>query len=109
MVEQELEVRRATGFPPYAHLARCVVSSGVEKAAREFSQEVASSVATSHVEVIGPGARPISLLRNTVYRWHLLCGPRAGGLSMQPSTPSGQVPCPGGVGLAVDVDPYSMM
>jgi primosomal protein N' (replication factor Y) len=108
MVEQELEVRRATGFPPYAHLARCVVSSGVEKAAREFSQEVASSVATSHVEVIGPAPAPISLLRNR-YRWHLLLRSKSRRALHAALDAVGQVPCPGGVGLAVDVDPYSMM
>ncbi len=108
MMEQELEVRRAAGFPPYSHLARCVVSSGVEKAARDFSQEVASSVAPSQVEVIGPAPAPISLLRNR-HRWHLLLRSKSRRALHAALDAIGLVPCPGGVDLAMDVDPYSMM
>lgn len=108
MAEQEQAVRMATGFPPYVHLARCVVSSETEKTARTVSQKLAKSVKVPQVEVIGPAPAPISLLRNR-YRWHLVLRSRDRGRLHSALDALEQVEIEGGADLRIDVDPYSMM
>ncbi|HOM30049.1 MAG TPA: primosomal protein N' [Deltaproteobacteria bacterium] len=108
MVELEAETRRAAGFPPYAHLARCVVSAGSEQAAREASLAAAHALKSPGVEVIGPAPAPISLIRNR-HRWHLLTRSQDRSRlhrALSALDPRGLGP---GVQVRVDVDPYTML
>lgn len=108
MVAQEGEVRKATGFPPYTYLARCVVSAGEEKRAKSQAVKLASSVKVPQVEVIGPVPAPISLLRNR-HRWHLVLRSRNRGALHRALDAVERVKLSGETDLRIDVDPYSML
>ncbi|MCU0577498.1 MAG: primosomal protein N' [Desulfobacterota bacterium] len=108
MMEQELSIRSATGFPPYMHLARCVVTSDTEKTARDVCRRLASSVRIPLVEVIGAAPAPISLLRDR-YRWHLVLRSQHRGALHKALDRIEQVKVTGDADLRIDVDPYSMM
>ncbi|HPS92992.1 MAG TPA: primosomal protein N' [Deltaproteobacteria bacterium] len=108
MIEAEKGIRKASGFPPFMHLTRCVVSSSTEKCAREAALSLVSAVTLAAVEVLGPAPAPISLLRDR-YRWHVILRSRNRSALHRTIEAIEQVPLPSGVDLKIDVDPYSMM
>lgn len=108
MMLQELEIRKATGFPPYVHLARCVVSADEEGTARMIAVKLAASATVPQVEVMGPAPAPISLLRNR-HRWHLVLRSRRRGSLHRALDAMERVKVTGDADLRIDVDPYSMM
>jgi len=108
MIEMEQDIRKASGFPPYSHMARCVITSARDKTAREFSTQVASAVRIQGVEVLGPAPAPISLLRNRS-RWHIILRSKNRGSLHKALDIIEQVRCPAEADLRIDVDPYSMM
>ncbi len=104
----EKEIRKATGFPPFSHMARCVITSMKDKTAREFCTQIASVVKIQGVEVLGPAPAPISLLKNR-NRWHIILRSKNRGSLHKALDIIEQVPCPKEADLKIDVDPYSMM
>jgi len=108
MIEMEQEIRKATGFPPFSHMARCVITSAKDKTAREFCAQIASVVKIQGVEVLGPAPAPISLLRNR-NRWHIILRSKNRGSLHKALDIIEQVRCPQEADLKIDVDPYSMM
>lgn len=108
MISTELEIRKTSGFPPFSHMARCVVTSLKEKQGQDVSTLLISSINMAAVEVLGPAPAPISLLRNR-YRWHIIL--RSGNRSALHKAIEcvRQVPLPSHTDLRIDVDPYTML
>jgi primosomal protein N' (replication factor Y) len=108
MIATEQGIRKATGFPPFMHMARCVVSCPTDKGARDSSQRLAASITEIGVDVLGPAPAPISLLRDR-YRWHLiLCSKKRAALHRAIEGVE-QAGLSSNADLRIDVDPYSML
>ena len=118
-VAQELESRRAHLYPPFQRLARVVVRSRNEEAARDFAerlstgftealQQIAQTPTQAEIRLLGPAEAPIFRLKGQ-YRFHFQLQ-SAKGTSLhqllKAVLPSRQPPA--GVHLAVDVDPIDM-
>jgi len=108
MIDMEKETRMATGFPPFSHMARCVISSENDRTARDFSMKIAASIKVPGNEILGPAPAPISLLRNQS-RWHVILRSKNRGALHRAIDAIGQMTCPKGAEIRIDVDPYSMM
>jgi primosomal protein N' (replication factor Y) len=108
MMEIEKDIRKATFFPPYSHMARCVVSSIKDKTAREFSVQLASSVNIPGVEALGPAPAPIARLRDH-FRWHFILRSKNRGALHKAIDILERIHQPQETDLKIDVDPYSMM
>jgi primosomal protein N' (replication factor Y) len=108
MMEIERGIRKATSFPPYSHMARCVVSSKKDKTAREFSFQLALSVNIPGVEALGPAPAPIALLRDH-FRWHFILRSKNRGALHKAIDIIERMHQPQETDLKIDVDPYSMM
>jgi primosomal protein N' (replication factor Y) len=108
MISTEQGIRKATGFPPFMHIARCVVSSSTDKDARDASLLLASSIKVPAVDILGPAPTPIARIRNR-YRWHLIL--RSKNRAALHSAIEGieQVELATNADLRIDVDPYTML
>ncbi len=79
--KNELEMRRALCYPPFARLVRLVVrgrdEQAVENAADKLSENIAKAVKQAGVlvDVLGPSPAPLSKVGNN-YRYHIIlkCG-----------------------------------
>lgn len=108
MIASEREVRKATGFPPYSHMARCIFSSSRPDFARKAALEASSKLHSREVTVLGPAPAPISLLRS-VHRWHMILMARERGPLHASLDCLERLQMPGGVRMKIDVDPYTML
>ena len=108
MIDMELETRKATGFPPFSYMARCVVTSETEKVARDYSMKIASAIRLPGTEVLGPAPAPVALLRNR-RRWHIILRSKNRGALHRAIDMIEMMSCPRGAEIRVDVDPYFMM
>ncbi len=107
-VREELERRKALGYPPFSHMAR-VLFTGTR---REKVEEAASGVAeklrgrAGRLEILGPAPAPLARLKNR-YRWHILV--RGKGrrdiLALLGTLPQRV----GSVKIQIDMDPYGVM
>jgi len=74
-LDRELELRRDTGYPPFARLAAVLFSGRVEKEVENLATRVADAIRpqaeSRHVNVLGPAPQALTRLRNQ-YRWHIL-------------------------------------
>jgi primosomal protein N' (replication factor Y) len=75
--EQEIELRREHGFPPFAHVVNVVAADADEVEARRRLKELVFELEKSNlkggtpVEVLGPVPAPVAKLRGR-YRWHVM-------------------------------------
>lgn len=112
--EQEIELRRETGYPPFSSIVNIVASdeSEVDAQQRLFTlvNDLAerSKGAGAPIEALGPVPAPVARLRNR-YRWHVLlrspdrdvlAGVVRESLNALPSVRRG---------VTVDIDPASML
>ena len=108
MIASEKEVRKATGFPPFTHMARVVFSSPDGELARKAATEAAARLKSRAVRVMGPAPAPVSLLRGTC-RWHvILTAGERGPLHASLDRLEG-LQTKGNVRMKIDVDPYTML
>jgi len=107
MARIESDTRRAAGFPPYVHLARCVVTAQTENLARDVVERAALELGVPGVEVLGPAPAPVAVVRNR-HRWHLLVrSAHRGRLHAALDRIEGFAAA--GAQIRIDVDPYSML
>jgi primosomal protein N' (replication factor Y) len=119
-VEKELENRRAHNYPPFQRLARVVVRSRDEQAARDFAESLSGGFATAlqrlalgadaaDIRLLGPAEAPVFRLKGQ-FRFHFqLQSSRAAALhDLLGSVLPAQHP-PAGVYVAVDIDPVDML
>lgn len=77
--DQEIQLRRSLGYPPFTRLAEIRLDGAVEANVRSAALRVGSRLRdiltlqphSGAVELIGPAPAPISRIRNR-FRWHLL-------------------------------------
>jgi len=109
---EEIEYRRALGYPPFARLALARFEArsddDARRAATEFAEE-AGARAGADVQVLGPAPAPLRRIRGN-YRWQVLL--RAEALDRLVDTLRAAEPWRGrrgGIRASLDVDPYSML
>ena len=111
-VAAELPERRKHGVPPFGRLTRLIARGPDESAVAGFLKEASLALAAASkgtVQLIGPAPAPVLKIRN-LYRFHLRLradSPRPLQTLLREVLP-GLRP-PGGVELAVDVDPVNLL
>ncbi len=108
MISTETDIRRKTGFPPFAYMARCIFSSPKENESEEYAIKVSKKIKESGVSILGPSPAPIELLRNS-YRWNLilLSGSRSRLHACLDRLE--KMKFPSSLKVKIDVDPYDML
>ena len=111
--KDELETRRARGYPPFGRLARIIVRSQSRQKAAEAIEAVAGRLIDpariAGIQILGPQPCPVSKI-SRFWRYHILLkAPNAKAfLHLWDKMRSDLTP-PGGVQMAVDVDPQSTL
>jgi primosomal protein N' (replication factor Y) len=108
MMDMERDIRKATGFPPFSYMARCVITYELDKTARDFSMKIASAVKMPAIGVLGPAPAPFAVLRNRS-RLHIILRSKNRGALHKALDVIERMDCPKGADIRIDVDPYSMM
>jgi primosomal protein N' (replication factor Y) len=107
---EELDSRRALGFPPHTRLVRVVFRSRsaakAEKAAADFVRPLE---AAREVEVLGPAECPLSVIAGNSRTQVLLRSADFGRLHAAARRAVRSFAAPAGVYLEVDVDPVSLL
>ena len=119
--QQETELRRQLGYPPFSFLACLRLQGNSKSATGEASKEMAEEMARltgkwprrgREIQVLGPVEAPLAKLRGK-YRWQIFVKCRNSGLLhhfLEQAAARGDKLLRGkGVDLAVDVDPYQML
>ncbi|HDP25797.1 MAG TPA: primosomal protein N' [Deltaproteobacteria bacterium] len=108
MMATEESSRRLAGFPPFAHMARIIVTSQSFEEGRDISGELSSKIAGKGVEILGPAPAPIALLRKH-HRWHFIVRASNRNTLHRLMSVLERIPIPHRVQLKIDIDPYSML
>jgi len=108
MIASEEIIRKASGFPPFMYMARCVFSSGSNDAVKEAIHQAALRLTHSNVDILGPAPAPLSLLRNN-YRWHILLRSESRARLHKAIETLVRIKIPSQVNYKIDVDPYTML
>jgi primosomal protein N' (replication factor Y) (superfamily II helicase) len=111
--KDELEVRRARGYPPFGRLARVLVRSQSRQKAAEaiqaFAGRLVEPARTAGVQILGPQPCPVAKI-SRFWRYHILLkAPTAKALLFLWDRMRGDLSPPGGVQMAIDVDPQSTL
>jgi primosomal protein N' (replication factor Y) len=110
--QAEAEARRAAGMPPFGRLAGVIVSGPDLQAVFDLAAHLArhdAPLRAAGAEVWGPAPAPIARIRGR-HRVRLLV--RAGrAVALQPALAAWVAPVrlPGGLRLAIDIDPQSFL
>jgi len=118
---QETELRRQLGYPPFAYLACIRFQGNIERKTVDMSKHVSQEMAEiigkwprrgKEIQILGPVEAPLSKLRGK-YRWQVFVKSRNSALLhhllVQVEARSRSVLRGTGVGLTIDVDPYQML
>ena len=109
---REMEARRELNYPPYSQLVNLVISGEDERDVVRRAELLAGAFAglaeSGQVEVLGPAPAPIARLRRR-HRWHLLVRGGRGEVQGAVSAALESLSERETEGLAVDVDPVSLM
>ncbi len=108
--EAETEARRDLGLPPVGRLAAIIVSSEDEAAALAAARALgAAAPHAAGLEVMGPVAPPLALLRGRHRQRLLVRAPRTLALQTLLRGWLAEVPVASNVRIVVDIDPYSFL
>jgi primosomal protein N' (replication factor Y) (superfamily II helicase) len=111
--KDELETRKARGYPPYGRLARILIRSQSRQKAAESVQALAGRLIEpariAGVQILGPQACPVAKI-SRFWRYHILLkAPTAKAFLHFWDRLRGDLTPPGGVQMAIDVDPQSTL
>jgi primosomal protein N' (replication factor Y) len=114
--DAELAERREPAYPPFVHLANCVVSGTRERVVADAALGIAEWLRAlfqarpaSRADLLGPAPCPIARVRGR-WRWHfLLKTPDAARLTRLVGYVARKAPVAGGVRLVVDRDPVALL
>jgi primosomal protein N' (replication factor Y) len=111
--KDELETRKARGYPPFGRLARILVRSQSRQKAAEAIQAVAGRLIeparVAAIKILGPQPCPVAKI-SRFWRYHLLLkAPTAKALLYFWDKVRGDLSPPGGVQMAIDVDPQATL
>jgi len=112
---EELEFRRETGYPPFAHLAALVLS-GTAAAAVEQSAETTAEILQeirkeqrSRIEILGPVVPPLAKIRGRFRRQILLKSVNRTELHRLLAAFRERLTLSSTVRLSIDIDPVEML
>ncbi len=109
-LESELEARAMAGMPPYGRLAALIVSGHDLERVMETARTLARSAPQGpDVEVWGPAAAPLSMLRGRHRQRFLMKAGRGARVSDLLRSWVGGVKVRGDTRIEIDVDPYSFL
>jgi primosomal protein N' (replication factor Y) len=108
MIRAETEVRKASGFPPFTFMARCIFSSADNSLLTRTVNETARRLKPRDVNLLGPAPAPISLLRGS-HRWHIILTSNSRDRLHAALDRLELMQLPSGIRLRIDVDPYTML
>jgi primosomal protein N' (replication factor Y) len=109
-LEREAENRQARGLPPFGRLAALIVSGADEGAVLDAARALGRAAPRGGgVEVLGPAAAPLRLLRGRHRQRLLLMAGREVNVQKLLRAWLAKSEPPGGVRVQVDVDPYSFL
>jgi len=107
-----MEARRELSYPPFSQLVNLVVSGEDEQEvtgrAEMLAERIRGLEQGEKVEVLGPAPAPIAKLRRR-HRWHILVRGRRGEVQGVVGEALDKLRDGETSGLAVDVDPVSVM
>jgi primosomal protein N' (replication factor Y) len=116
--EREISEREALGYPPFSRLVGIVARGRDQRQAVEASGRLASFLRSGvdkmeepRPQVLGPAPAPLERIRG-VYRWQVLvrgAGGSARALVAAAMEQRASLRLPGGITLAVDVDPLDLL
>ncbi len=113
--QEEIEFRRALGYPPFGHLIRLIATGRYKAPTEELIAELADILRgdveqlNGEVQILGPAAAPLARLRR-MFRQHLLLkGADADTLLAVVKRALGKLTSTQRAKITVDVDPISMM
>ncbi len=113
--QQELEERRALGYPPFGRLISIRVEAGQEEAARQAAERLGEHLRQAvdklrlRAQVLGPAPAPVAKVKHR-WRYYLLI--KAGNAKQAASVlrlGAFRLGAPAGVSLTVDVDPLQLL
>ncbi|HMF18214.1 MAG TPA: primosomal protein N', partial [Gemmataceae bacterium] len=113
----EMEHRHAHHYPPFQRMARLIVKSKDESAAREFADRLAAAFRralerlkeSEEVRLLGPAEAPVFRLKG-FFRFHFqLQSPSSAVLHQVLRGVVPAVKAPNGVELTIDIDPLDML
>ncbi|HEX6860877.1 MAG TPA: primosomal protein N' [Caulobacteraceae bacterium] len=109
-VAAEMEMREASGLPPFGRLA-AVICSGPDAAQLEaYCRALAAATPNAEgVEVFGPADAPLGLIRGRRRKRFLVRANRDVDLQAFLSAWRARARAPGSVRVVIDVDPYSFL
>ena len=106
----EREMRAMLAMPPFGRLASLLLSAPSAEGVNAFAAEVAKAAPHGeHVDVFGPAAPPLSVIRGRHRRRFLVQAPKSVDLSAYLAAWRSAVKVPSGARIAVDIDPYSFL
>jgi len=109
-LEREADARERAGLPPFGRLVAVVVSSENAALAQKFARDMARAAPRAgNVSVLGPAPAPLALLRGRTRFRFLVKATRGVNVQSYMQSWLGPLKAPGGVRIAVDVDPYSFL
>ena len=107
-VEEELERRKALGYPPFSHMARVLFTGTRKEKVEEAAWKIAEDLrqGAKGVEILGPASAPLARLKNR-FRWHLILRgqSRKRLLALLAALPQRV----GSVKVQIDMDPYGVL
>jgi|WetSurMetagenome_2_1015567.scaffolds.fasta_scaffold21182_1 primosomal protein N' (replication factor Y) (superfamily II helicase) len=111
--KDELETRKARGYPPFGRLARILVRSQSRQKAAESIQALAGRLIEpariAGVQILGPQPCPVAKI-SRFWRYHILLkAPTAKTFLHLWDRMRGDLVPPGGVQMAIDIDPQSTL
>ena len=119
--EEETELRRQLGYPPFSYLACVRFQGNLERRTAEMSRHVSEEIGRiigkwskrgKEIQILGPVEAPLSKLRGK-YRWQIFVKSRNSALLhhflAQVEARSRTVLRGTGVSVTIDVDPYQML
>ncbi|HOO45098.1 MAG TPA: primosomal protein N' [Deltaproteobacteria bacterium] len=108
MLANEETIRRASGFPPFMYLIRCVFTSRSSDEVKTAIHQAAHKISRFDVDILGPAPAPLSMIRNS-HRWHMLVrSPNRTQLHRAVEALEG-MRISSQVTVRIDVDPYTML
>jgi primosomal protein N' (replication factor Y) len=109
-VAAEMEMREASGLPPFGRLA-AVICSGPDGVVLEtYCRELAAAAPNAEgVEIFGPADAPLGLVRGRRRKRFLVRANRDVDLQAFMSAWRARAKIPGSVRVTIDVDPYSFL
>jgi primosomal protein N' (replication factor Y) len=108
MISIEEDLRQSIGFPPYVHMARCIISSYKPSLPEAVGGEIASRLNGTDITVVGPAPAPLSFLRGS-HRCHLIMTSKNRKALHNAIDRIQRISFPSSAKIKIDIDPYDML